>query len=119
MKRDMDLAREILAQVEASTETGGWVELNLPNREEPEVWNHVHLLAEAGLIEAVDLRAHDGLRWEPKRLTWSGHDFIEASRDPSRWEKAKSIVRDRGGAMVLEALKDVLITLARQAVAGG
>jgi hypothetical protein len=45
------------------------------------------------------------------RLTWLGHEFLEASREPSRWEKAKEISRKAGGltvGMMLDVLKQLM-----------
>jgi hypothetical protein len=118
MKRDMDLARQILLQIEAAPYDGKWVDLSLPGHSDEEVTYHIMLLAEAELIEAINLSSHSGISWKPKRLTWAGHEFLEASRDESRWEKAKSIIREKGGGIVFSILKDLLVKLAGQAVLG-
>jgi Hypothetical protein (DUF2513) len=34
----------------------------------------------------------------PLRLTWAGHEFLDAAREPSRWEKARDLVLKAGGA---------------------
>jgi hypothetical protein len=47
-----------------------------------------------------------------------GHEFLDASREPSRWEKAKSVVLEKTGGLSLEALKQVLFQLIRDAVSG-
>ena len=56
--------------------------------------------------------------WRAKRLTWAGHEFLEASRDDTRWEKAKEEVTGKVGGMVFEILKQVLIETARTSVFG-
>ena len=53
------------------------------------------LLDEAGLIEAIDLSSRNGPAWLPQRLTWAGHEFIEASRDESRWHKALNLMKEK------------------------
>ena len=58
------------------------------------------LLAEAGLIEATNVSSFDGPDWKAKRLTWSGHEFLEASRDQNRWQKALTLIKERGGDKV-------------------
>ncbi len=118
MKRDMDLARQILLQIEAAPYGGRWVDLSLPSHSNEEVSYHIMLLAEAGLIEALDFSSLSGGSWRPRRLTWAGHEFLEVSRDESRWEKAKSIVKEKGGGVVFPVLKDLLIQLARQTILG-
>lgn len=76
------------------------------------------LLDEAGLIEAIDLSSRNGPAWLPQRLTWAGHEFIEASRDESRWHKALNLMKEKGGGMVLDVLQSVLIQLMTKSVLG-
>jgi hypothetical protein len=57
MKRDMDLARQILLQIEAAPSRDSFVSVTSPNHTEAEVSYHVMLLAEAGLIEAHNFSA--------------------------------------------------------------
>jgi DNA-binding transcriptional ArsR family regulator len=82
MKRDMDLIRRILMDIEESPEATGyqWLDLSIEGHSPEEVSYHVKLLDEAGLIEAEDLTDTAGFDVRPKRLTWSGHEFIDAVR---------------------------------------
>ena len=118
MKRDMDLVRKILLEVEGVSFEGGWIDLQIEGYSENEVSYHVLLLAEAGLIEAIDLSTNTSFAWAPKRLTWNGHEFIEASRDENRWEKAKTIMKEKAGGFVYDVLKTLLIQLMTKAVLG-
>jgi len=38
------------------------------------------LLHEAGFIEAMDLSTLGGICWKPTRLTYNGHEFLDAAR---------------------------------------
>ena len=116
MKRDMDLARSILLAIEASDEEPGqWIRLKLENRTDTDVSYHVMLLSEAGLIKARDLGTV-GFAWYPTRLTWQGHEFLDAARNNGLWERAKRIALDKTGGLSLELLQTVLIDLGKQAV---
>jgi len=118
MKRDMDLARQILLELEKQTYDMGWVDINIP-RYSPEVISyHVMLLDEAGLIEAQDLSDFNSFIYKPKRLTWHGHEFLEASRDESRWKKAKTIMAEKAGGLSFEVVKQLLIQLTKESVLG-
>ena len=68
------------------------------------------LLAEAGLIEADDLSSMANIEWKPKRLTWQGHEFLDAARDNNRWNQVKATMGKVGG-FVFEVGKQVLIEL--------
>ena len=81
-----------------------------------EVSYHVKLLDQAGLVEAIDRSTLGEFRWVPKQLTWAGHEFLDAARSVTLWERAKSIVLKQTGGLSLEILQEVLINLAKQAV---
>ena len=100
MKRDKELMREILLQVEASTTTTGWIELELPGHSEVEVSNHVELLSEAGFLQAHDLSTLDGPDWRPERLTYEGHEFLDTVRDPEIWRNTREAAKKIGSSSV-------------------
>jgi hypothetical protein len=75
------------------------------------------LLDEAGLLVARDLpNTSNWLNWRPTRLTLAGHEFLDASREPSRWQKAKKVVLEKTGSLSFEALKQVLFQLIKEAL---
>lgn len=118
MKRDMDLARQILFAVEENDEApSAWIDLSIPNHSDEEVAYHVMLLNEAGLIEAHDLRSGFDYCYKPKRLTWYGHEFIEAARSDTHWKRAKTEVIKQTGGLSIELLKAALIEYAKKALA--
>lgn len=55
----------------------------------------------------------------PKRLTYAGHEFIEASRRDTLWQKAKTIALEKTGGLSVDVLKAILIKLATDAALGG
>ena len=119
MKRDMDLARKILFDVEncGNADGSGYVAIEIEGHSEQEIMYHVQLLGEAGLIEIRDSSDSDGIRCWPTRLTWWGHEFIDAARDNTRWEKTKRLVMEQTGSLSFETLKAVLLKLANDALA--
>jgi hypothetical protein len=117
MKRDMDLARKILLDVEQCEETDGFGHFkpSYDGHSLQEVFYHIKLLDEAGLIEVLDLRELSNPRQWPTRLTWAGHEFLDAARDDTRWQKAKRFVIDKTGSLSFELLKQALMKLATDA----
>jgi hypothetical protein len=89
MRRDMDLAREMLRQIEARPDIDGWIEFSIPGRSDAELSYHVQLLAEAGFVAARDISTKGRHDWQAVRLTWAGHEFLDAARDDSVWQNAK------------------------------
>lgn len=109
MKRDMDLVRQILFELEEAEFDGGPRTLNIEGYSSNEITYHVMLLAEAGLIQAFDFSSDEEPNWLPSHLTWSGHEFLNAARDGGRWNKAKALIKEKGGGIVFEILKQVLL----------
>jgi len=88
MKRDMDLVREILLRVEANEKpTVPIAPFEIDGYPPEIVYHHVHLLDDAGLLTTLGRPGMD--QWFPKTLTWQGHDFLDAVRDPEVWAKTK------------------------------
>ena len=116
MKRDMDLARKILLAIEAYPEP--WdVPTSLTMGYSPvEISYHIKLLAQAGLIEAMDISTLGEYEWRANCLTWQGHEFLDASRDESRWIKAKGIILKKGGSLSFEILKQVLMEIMKGSI---
>lgn len=115
MKRDIELVREILAALEELESFDEPVIPNIPDRSKHEVVYHIKLLSEAGLIEAQNWSTDGGPEWVATSLTSSGHDFLDAARSNTIWEKAKSIVVDQGSVLTIEALKVALSQVVRGA----
>ena len=111
MKRNMNLVRQILLEVEKQPFTGEWVDLELEEYTPEEITYHVIILYEAGLIQAQDLSTFGGVDWKPTRLTWQGHEFLETAKDDTRWKKASSIMLEKGGGMAFDVLKQLLTNL--------
>jgi hypothetical protein len=116
MKRDLDLVREILLAVEASDEIPlRWVELDHLGRPQGEIAYHVVLMAEAGLLEAQNLVTMQRYLWLPKRLTWRGHEFLDAIREPEVWRRTKEGVAKAGNAS-LEFVWDLAKAYGKQLI---
>lgn len=98
MKRNMDLVREILLQIEERDQgQRRWVELTIPEHSESEVVEHLFLLHETGLIEGNDTSSIGERDFKARRLTAAGHDFLDSVRDPKIWKKAKDGAEAAGG----------------------
>lgn len=117
MKRDLDLARNILLAVENNENAVGasFVIIEIPNRSQKEISYHVELLHEAGLIEAKDFsRGSRHYEWYPERLTWLGHEFLDSARDEDLWNRAKNKLTKETKNFSLGMLKTVLTELAKK-----
>jgi DNA-binding transcriptional ArsR family regulator len=117
MRRNMDLARKILLALEECPFTGSWHDISIDGYSEQETSYHIRLLYEAGLVDAACIPLMSvGEIWKARTITWNGHEFLDASRDDTRWEKAKGFIKDKGAALTLEALKLVLSELVKKSL---
>jgi hypothetical protein len=115
MKRDMDLVRKILMACEASDSGFAPRQLTVEGYPPDQVSYHVMLMDQAGLLKGENLThsSHTTPEWRVLYLTWAGHEFLEAARNDTTWNKAKGAVAGVGG-MAFDVLKTVLIGYATQ-----
>lgn len=123
MKRDMDLIRKMLMDLEDGGNRA-WEGLDRQDKAlQKKHGYHAYLLKDAGLIHAKDAGPvhvsdistdHPFLpRYTPRYLTWAGHEFLDAARDEERWNKAKGIAASMGGFAV-SVMKEVLAALVKE-----
>ena len=108
MKRDMDLARQIMLELEQAQYTGAWIHISIENFSKEKVNYHVMLLAKANLIEAEKYVNSCGTERLPISLNMQGHDFLEAAKNETIWQKAKTHIQNKGGVLTFDVAKAVL-----------
>jgi hypothetical protein len=118
MKLDPDLARQILLKVEELPFDGSFHDVEIEGHAENEVSYHVMLLDEAGLLEAGECSHLLGVSWKPQRLTYEGHQFLDAARSDTVWQKAKVRMMKATGTLTLEGLKMVLPHVVKALIQG-
>lgn len=118
MIRDFDLIRKILLEVQASPAGARPFSIEFPGEYDQHVVNeHVELLIEAGLIKGKLVKALSGIvGMAIQGLTWEGHDFIQAAEKDAIWKKTFEIVKDKGGAITFDILKELLKSVAKSAL---
>lgn len=115
MKRDIDLVRKILLELEKKSQP--WAaHLALEGYDHEVVSYHIMLLSEANYITAFDASSNDGIDWMPERMTWAGHDFLDAARNDTLWNKAKQTIGEKVGSVSFEVLKATLAALAAASI---
>ncbi|RLI51233.1 MAG: hypothetical protein DRP09_19445 [Candidatus Thorarchaeota archaeon] len=110
MKRDMELIRKILLQIEKAPyqHTNDTVNLEIEESTNDKINYHVLLLAEAELIEAISFSGDDRVICFPTRLTWKGHEFLDLSRNEKIWNKVKSFLGEKGIGLSLVIVEKAL-----------
>jgi hypothetical protein len=103
----MDLFRAILLDVEAQPTGHPWSARPLLDYSLEDVVAHVRLIADAGLVEARFLGPIGNGAAMVLRMTNDGHDFLEASKQLTFWEKAKQRLKSGGLPVTVYAMKQV------------
>jgi hypothetical protein len=116
----MDLFRSLLLKAEEQPfkgqVNGQYVSFgSIPGYSREEVMYHAQLAQDAGFIEVTFLLSDD---FFVHRLTYAGHEFLDAAREDRLWKKAKQTVLSNAGTLTVEALKTALSILMQQAARG-
>ena len=95
MKRDMDLIRLILLELENS-EPYQVFRPNICGYQDKEVNYHLELLISAWLVEG-EMHYTGGMTANPNvKLTWAGHEFLDDIRTDSIWKNTKTLLSSKG-----------------------
>lgn len=111
MKRDMELVRKVLIAVE-----NGQTNAPIDGYDEDTIKYHKALVIEAGLAEGSTLKSGTGNREIPAavmliKLTWAGHDFVDAIASESNWTKVKAFLLEAGKQVTIETVKAAVVHL--------
>jgi hypothetical protein len=118
MKRDLDLARKLLLDIEARGPSCVLSSLRseIARHSDDRVRYHLRLLIDAQLIKELD-RNPAGLPCV--RLTNAGHELIELARDDARWHDAVRLASDSTGGQSLTVVRAILTKWAVESASRG
>lgn len=98
MKRDMELVRSILLEVESCTGLPQSIpKIEIADHEGVAIDHHINILRDAALVdwEAADETAGMERReFRGLRLTWQGHEFLDNARNEGVWRRVKDMLAD-------------------------
>ncbi|QRN79485.1 MAG: DUF2513 domain-containing protein, partial [Nocardiopsis sp. BM-2018] len=101
MKRDNDLIRALLLEMEAKGDFRFDPIEGTPEEDIDKRIYHLKLLGDAGYVAPVGKYSY--------RLTNHAHDFIEAMRDEGIWNRTKDAVAKSGGNATLDIIKQIAV----------
>ena len=109
MKRDMDLIRLLLLKVEGEEQP------ELTGYTEDQRTYHLALLIEAGLVDGSVSFDASGFpdAVQTTKLTWEGHEFLDAARNDAIWRKALEKAKVAGATVSIAILKQLLARAAK------
>ncbi len=116
MKRDMDLVREILLKIEKHEHGMAPDNLSINGYTEEQVGYHVHLMGQAGLLKVADMtcRGSTSPAAMPIRMEWNGHEFLDAIRSDTIWDRTKKTFIESGVTMTIDLVKAVAIAKGKE-----
>lgn len=101
MRRDFDLIRLLLQEIEGVEDMS-----DLSKYTKDQQLYHSCLLIEAGLVHGTIVVDQNGdpVSARINRLTWSGHEFIDLTRDNTVWVQANGLLKESARAATMEIL---------------
>jgi hypothetical protein len=113
MKRDMNLIRLLLLETE-----GEDPKPDLSPYNEDQRLHHSALLIEAGLVHGEIILDGNGQPGATVilRLTWAGHEFLDAARNDTIWHKAGERIKKSGVDVTIPLLQELLKQLLKQSL---
>lgn len=109
MKRDMDLVRNILLEVE-SWPDGEPRYVEIPGEGGARVRHHVSLLVEGEFLRATDVSTMGRPdTYLVDRLSWKGSEFLDEIRSPTVWQRVTDRLVPLGGSVAIPVLREIAI----------
>ena len=109
MKRDLNLIRDTLLRIEGISANERLNTSDFPDIDPYELSQHLELMIEADLvIGEVEHSLDSAPDSSFSRLTWSGHEFLDASRDETIWKKVTQRIIKPASSWTLKALLECL-----------
>jgi hypothetical protein len=106
MKRDCDVIRKVLEEVEEhDIEDPQTLEYELAPESFTLKAQHAHLLWKSGFLTGYDGGGINGDLLVNTSLTWEGHELLDTLRSKPVWEKVKAKAAEQGVALSFEAVK--------------
>ena len=115
MKRDMDLVRQIMLNIE-DRPAGPPVHFRMDEVEDRVLLGHLEMMIAAGLVTGKITQPHGarGSMIIVGDLSWEGHEWIETVRDQSVWDETSDTLMANGGAFTFELAKAVATRILRR-----
>jgi len=110
MKRDWDMIRDMLTRLEELPSRDMNLGMSAFASDSQAIASyHAELLIEAGLVEGTLSRTiGPGIKhFMLRRLTWSGHEFLDSVRSDTVWNKTKKSFLTNGVSMTFDLVKSV------------
>ncbi|MBO9718611.1 DUF2513 domain-containing protein [Xanthomonas phaseoli] len=120
MKRDDDLIRTLLLNIESRHQGGSlWgTDVSPIGANEAAVGEHLRLLIDAGFIRGESHSGIDTLYLVPGNfqidgLKWEGHEFLNTIRSDEVWKRTKEKIKSVGGSVSTTIMAQVAAAISK------
>ena len=104
MKRDPELIRQILIQIEENSTGGECPELQIDGYDVMMIHYHCWLLIDDGYVKGAVAELSSGVWCEPRTLTNKGHDLLDLIKNDTLWNKFKELSKEHGLKVIFQVL---------------
>jgi hypothetical protein len=109
MKRDWDVVRDILTEVEKlSTEERYNFKYGIGSNcatHDPTISEHAILLFKSGYLAGIYNDMYGCSMLVSPKLTWEGHDLLDTIRSNAVWERIKTLSTEKGIELSFDTVK--------------
>jgi hypothetical protein len=118
MKRDLNLVRMILLDIESSPPGQPIAGFNYDGRSDAEVLEHVQLLLDANFIDGSIAEGNVGqpVGCVVMRMTWAGQEFLANAKNDTIWKKVLAQAEEKGMSASLVVINGLLEAAAKKYV---
>lgn len=117
MKRNWELIRQILFEVESLPAGESAQILQIEEIDQATITEHIRLLVDKGLLIGKLFDTYSGSSYSITGVSWEGYDFLENARNDTIWKKVMAESKSKGTSMTMVVLNG-LLTKAAQKYAG-
>ena len=134
MKRDWDLIRNLLTDIEEDKDVMAeipaepkWTDQSSEEYEQQvseynvsagRIAGHLEMLIKNGYVDGLKVirtgSGHFGYSLAGPRLTMAGHDLLDTMRSPTIWESIKSTAKKKGIELTLDVIKTLSTVVIKQ-----
>jgi len=118
MERHLDLLRQILLVCERHPHGYAPREVDVAGYSQEQVGYHIHLLGQAGLMRVSEVSGFGSPSPCARAIaiTNSGHDFLDAIREPTRWERIQAAVSRLSG-WTIDLVRELALQILKEQAA--
>jgi hypothetical protein len=116
MKRDLDLIRLLLLEIEKREEAFSSEDLTVNGYDSKQISYHIGLLRDAKFLDvSSEKQLPNGFKtYTIWAITFSGHDYLDAVRQSKIWQLVKDTAKQAGASLTVELAKGLAVQIASQ-----